>query len=170
MFPRALVEVAVIDPELFPLVAVPLGVMTVAGILIGGLVYWRTEVDHDVDTDLRNPFHLRTALLFGAVFAVVLLVSEYANASLGVSGVYGTAFVSGLADVDAITLSLSTLSAEGEISRSVATTGIVIAAIANTAVKAGITWVLGTARLGRLVTAILGTVAVLGIVVVLLLP
>ncbi len=168
MFPRALVEVAVINPGLLPLVIVPLGAMTIAGTAIGFLVYWRAEIDHDVDTKLKNPFHLRTALVFGALFAVVLLVSEYANAWMGVSGVYGTAFVSGLADVDAITLSLSTLSAKGEISAEVATTGIVIAAIANTAVKAGITWVLGTRQLGRLVTVILGTVAVLGIVIVLI--
>lgn len=168
MFPRALVEVAVVDPALLPLVGVPLGAMTIAGILIGGIVYWQAEIDHDVETHIENPFNLRTALVFGAIFAVVLLVSEYANAWLGVSGVYGTAFVSGLADVDAITLSLSTLSAGGDISGEVATTGIVIAAIANTAVKAGITWILGTRALGRLVTAILGAVALVGIGIVLL--
>lgn len=165
MFPRALVEVAVINPSLLPLVLIPLGAMTVAGGVIGALVYWRIEIDHDVETTLKNPFHLRTALVFGAVFAVVLLVSEYANAYLGVSGVYGTAFISGLADVDAITLTLSTLAADGEITREVATTGIVIAAVANTAVKAGITWVLGTRQLGQVVTAVLGTVAIIGILI-----
>jgi len=168
MFPRALVEVAIVNPDLIPLVGIPLGIMTLTGAAIGALVYWRSELDREVETDIRNPFHLRTALVFGALFAVVLLVSEYANAYVGTSGVYGTAFVSGLADVDAITLSLSTLAADGEITNEVATTGIVIAAIANTAVKAGITWVLGTRELGRLVIAILGTVAAVGAVIVLL--
>ena len=168
MFPRALVEVAIVNPDLLPLVGIPLGIMTLTGAAIGALVYWRSELDREVETDIRNPFHLRTALVFGALFAVVLLVSEYANAYVGTSGVYGTAFVSGLADVDAITLSLSTLAADGEITNEVATTGIVIAAIANTAVKAGITWVLGTRELGRLVIAILGTVAAVGAVIVLL--
>ncbi len=167
MFPRALVEVAVINPELFPMVAIPMGAMTIAGLVIGGLVYWRTDFEQAVEAPLKNPFHLRTALIFGAVFAVVLLVSEYANAWFGVSGIYGTAFVSGLADVDAITLSLSTLAADGEITNAVATTGIVIAAVANTAVKAGITWVLGTRQLGKLVITTLGGVALLGIGIVL---
>ncbi|MDR5656975.1 MgtC/SapB family protein [Halodesulfurarchaeum sp. HSR-GB] len=169
MFPRALVEVAVVNPALFPLVLVPLGGMTVAGAAIAAVVYWRSTAHQKIEADIQNPFHLRPALVFGAVFAVVLLVSEYANTWFGVSGIYGTAFVSGLADVDAITLSLSTLSANGEISDAVATTGIVIAAIANTLVKAGLTWVLGTRALGRLVTAILGTVAIVGVVLVLLL-
>ncbi|MGM0372680.1 MAG: MgtC/SapB family protein [Halobacteriota archaeon] len=169
MFPRALVEVAVVNPALFPLVLVPLGGMTVAGAAIAAVVYWRSTAHQKIEADIRNPFHLRPALVFGAVFAVVLLVSEYANTWFGVSGIYGTAFVSGLADVDAITLSLSTLSANGEITDAVATTGIVIAAIANTLVKAGITWVLGTRALGRLVTAILGTVALVGVGIVFLL-
>ena len=164
MFPRALVEVAVVNPELLSSVAVPLGAMTLAGTGIGAVVYWRSRTHRTVEAEIENPFHLRTALVFGAVFAVVLLVSEYANAWFGVSGVYGTAFVSGLADVDAITLSLSTLAADGEITTEVATTGIVIAAVANTAVKAGITWVLGTRELGRLVTSILGAVALVGLV------
>lgn len=169
MFPRALVEVAVVNPDLFPVVAIPMGAMTVAGLVIGGFVYWRTDFEEAVETPLKNPFHLRTALIFGALFAVVLLVSEYANAWFGVSGIYGTAFVSGLADVDAITLTLSTLAAEGDISNRVATTGIVIAAVANTAVKAGITWVLGTRKLGQLVTATLGGVGLIGIFIVLFL-
>lgn len=166
MFPRALVEVAVVNPALLPVVAVPLGLMTLAGAAMGTFVYWRTRRTETVEAAIENPFHLRTALAFGALFAVVLLVTEYANAALGVSGVYGTAFVSGLADVDAMVLSLSTLSAQGEVTADVATTGIVIAAVANTAVKAAITWVLGTRALGKLVVSILGAVALVGLLIV----
>jgi uncharacterized membrane protein (DUF4010 family) len=93
----------------------------------------------------------------------VLLVSDYANAWLGASGIYATAFVSGLADVDAMTLSLSKLAAEGQVSPTVATTGIVIAASANTLVKAGLAWLIGTRELGKLVTAVLGVVAAVGL-------
>jgi uncharacterized membrane protein (DUF4010 family) len=167
MFPRALVEVAVVNPGLLPSVALPLGAMTGAGAIAAGVLYWRTTVESSVETeDLENPFRLRPALFFGAVFAAVLLVSEYASEWVGASGVYATAFVSGLADVDAITLTLSKLAADGAIDAHTATVGIVIAAIANTLVKAGLAWALGTRQLGRLVTAVLGVVAVAGLVVV----
>ncbi len=63
---------------------------------------------------LTNPFRLRPAPCFGAVFAIVLLVSQSANTWFGDSGIYVTAFLSGLADVDAITLTLSALEADGE--------------------------------------------------------
>jgi uncharacterized membrane protein (DUF4010 family) len=164
MFPRALIEVAIVNPALVPSVARPLGVMTVVGVVAAGTLYWRTVSDRTVEPgELKNPFRLRPALLFGTVFAVVLLVSEYANEWLGTSGVYATAFLSGLADVDAMTITLSKLAAEGTISTQVATTGIVIAAIANTLVKAALAWLLGTPRLGRLVSLVLGIVVLSGL-------
>ncbi len=167
MFPRALVEVAVVNPALLPAVAVPLGTMTAVGAIAAGALYWRTSGESAVETEtLENPFRPQPALIFGAIFAAVLLVSEYANEWVGTSGIYATAFVSGLADVDAITLSLSKLAADGAVDPHTATVGIVIATIVNTAVKAGLAWVLGTRELGKLVAAILGVVAVAGLVIV----
>jgi uncharacterized membrane protein (DUF4010 family) len=165
MFPRALIEVAVVNPALISSVALPLGVMTAVGVVAAGTLYWRTASDQTVEpSELNNPFRLRPALVFGAIFAVVLLVSEYANVWLGTSGLYATAFFSGLADVDAMTITLSKLAADGAISTQVATTGIVIAAIANTFVKAVLAWLLGTRRLGRLVSIVLSVVIVSGLV------
>ena len=164
MFPRALVEVSVVNPDLLPTVALPLGVMTGVGAVSAALLYWRTATEESVEADeLKNPFRLRPALVFGAVFAVVLLVSEYANQWFGASGVYATAFFSGLADVDAMTITLSRLAAQGTVSTEVATTGVVIAAIANTLVKAGLALFLGTYRLGRLVSIVLGVVVLSGV-------
>ncbi len=163
MFPRALVEVAVVNRELLPAVAVPLGAMTVFGSVVAVAVYRRAATTADVEPEIENPFRLRPALFFGAVFAVVLLVSESAYSWFGSSGVYVTAFVSGLADVDAITITLSRLAAEGTISKQVATTGIVVGAVANTLVKVGLVWLLGTYRLARLVTAVLGAVSIVGL-------
>lgn len=166
MFPRALVEVAVVNPELLPLVAVPLLTMTVTGAVVAGLIYWRSTAGEPVEADIRNPFRLGPALLFGAVFAVVLLVSEGSHARLGPSGIYATAFLSGLADVDAITLTLSTLAADDAIAADVATRGIVLGAVANTLVKAGLAFLIGTYRLGRLVLGVLGAVSLLGLTIV----
>lgn len=163
MFPRAFVEVAVVNPSLLPHVAVPLGAMTAVAAAAGVAVYWRATATMETEAEIENPFRLRPALFFGVVFAVVLLVSEQANAVLGSSGVYATAFVSGLADVDAMTLTLSRLAADGTVSEPVATTGIVIAATANTLVKAGISWVIGTRQLGRIVTVVLAASAATGL-------
>jgi uncharacterized membrane protein (DUF4010 family) len=168
MFPRALIEVAVVNRELLSYVVVPLGAMTVFGVIVATIVYWRStdETDLQAEAEVRNPFRLRPALFFGAIFAVVLSISEFAHTFLGESGIYAISFASGLADVDAITLTLSTLAADGTITPELAATGIVIGAVANTLTKAGLVWLLGTRRLGRLVTAILGAVSVVGLVAV----
>ncbi|MFT4884195.1 MAG: uncharacterized membrane protein (DUF4010 family) [Natronomonas sp.] len=168
MFPRALVEVAVVNPTLLSRVAGPLGAMTIIGVLIAGVSYWRSTTEPTIEADLENPFRIQPALFFGAVFAAVLLASQFANSWFGDAGIYATAFFSGLADVDAITLTLSRLAADGEISPTVATTGIVIGAIANTLTKVGLVWILGTRQLGERVSVALGIVAVVGIGAVLL--
>lgn len=163
MFPRALFEVAVVNPDLLSHALVPLGAMTLVGALVGIVYYYRATTEDAIEPAVHNPFRLRAALAFGLIFAVVLLVSESASAAFGARGVYATAFVSGLADVDAITLSLSSLSADGSIPPDVATLGIVIGAIANTLVKASLAWVLGARRLAKLVTAGLVVVSAVGV-------
>ena len=124
--------------------------------------YERYIGDPETETDV----YLGFALFFGGIFAVVLLVSEHAHGWFGSSGIYITAFLSGLADVDAMTISLSTLAADGTVSEQVAATGIVLAAVANTLLKAGLAWLLGTGRLGRLVSIVLGLVVVTGVVLI----
>ena len=166
MFPRMLIEVAVVNPSLLPTVAVPVGAMVVVGVTLAFVVFRRRADEETVELDTSNPFRLRPALLFGVFFAVVLLVSREGARAFGDSGVYATAFFSGLADIDAITISLSRLSADGEISETTAATGIVIGAVTNTLVKAGIAAFFGGRELGMKVAAVLVTTALTGLVVV----
>ncbi len=166
MFPRLLIEVAVVNPSLLPTVVVPVTAMAVVGVTLAVAVF-RRRPEEDVELDLSNPFRLRPALLFGVFFAVVLLVSREGARAFGESGIYATAFFSGLADIDAITLSLSSLSADGEITEEVAATGIVIGAVTNTLVKAGIAAFFGGREVGKKVAFVLVASAATGLVVVL---
>ena len=78
---------------------------------------------------------------------------------LGATGIYAGAIVSGLADVDAITLSMAELSrGTGPVEDSVAANAIVFAAASNTMVKAGIVWMTGSPGIRRTVAP--GAVAV----------
>jgi uncharacterized membrane protein (DUF4010 family) len=113
-----------------------------------------------------NPFRLRPAIIFGVFFGIVLLVSREGAGAFGDTGVYATAFFSGLADVDAITLSLGRLSADGEFAGTTATVGVVIGAAMNTLVKFGIAVFFGGRELGKKVGLVLVTTAATGLVVV----
>jgi uncharacterized membrane protein (DUF4010 family) len=80
----------------------------------------------------------------------VLLVSRTAQLEFGDRGVLLSALVAGLADVDAITLSLSELSRAGQgLSPEAAASGVVVAAMANTALKGGIVIATASSSLRR---------------------
>ena len=154
MFARMLVVVAVVDPTLLEALALPLGCMAAAGYLMA-IVLFRKDAEKDTSAEpvaLRNPFELKRAIEFGLLYAVVLFVAKAAQVYVGSTGLYASAILAGLTDVDAITLSLVDLHRSG-MEGSVAVTGITLAAITNTLVKSGIAAVVGGRALGRRVGA-----------------
>ena len=87
------------------------------------------------------------AITFGALLALVMLLGKALQAWLGEAGVLMLATASGVADVDAITLSLARMS-QDELAVRVAVTGIVIAAAVNSLVKGGMATVIGGRDVG----------------------
>lgn len=165
MLPRILIEVSVVNPELLPVVAPPIVAMAVAGVAVALIAFrrYRAGGSEIEEVELDNPFRLKPALLFGAFFALILIVSREGSAAFGDVGVYVTAVLSGVADVDAITLSLSRLSGQGSVSNEAAAIGIVLAAVTNTVVKLGIAVAMGTMRLGRAVAPAMLVAAAVGL-------
>jgi uncharacterized membrane protein (DUF4010 family) len=88
-------------------------------------------------------------LKFGLLFAIVLVALEYAQSFLGSRGVYLASFLSGLTDVDAITLSVTRLAANAQLTLDVAGTAVVIAALMNTVSKGAICYFSGSPELRR---------------------
>ncbi|MBI4812967.1 MAG: MgtC/SapB family protein, partial [Methanobacterium sp.] len=128
MFFRMLFEVSVINPSLLPQLSAPMLVMGVLGIILGVIIWKRTEVRQmDADLKLDNPFSLKPALIFGALFLGILFLSKIANIYLGSGGVYLASIISGVADVDAITISMALLAPE-TIPPTTAVTAITLAA------------------------------------------
>ena len=164
MFARVAVVVAVIKPALLTYLLPPMLAATAAG-SVAALLLWRgAKTDSAAGSDIkpRNPFEFGTALKFGIFLALVMLASQGLKAWLGETGILIAGLVSGLADVDAITLSLTRL-AGTDPSLAIAAAGIAIAAGANTVVKSGIAFVAGGRRMGLLVGAGLGAAIVAGL-------
>jgi len=150
MFARMLVEVAVINGALLITVWKP--ILAAMAVGMGYCIYlYRLQGPHSQEEPdaFDNPFKLRPAITFGLLYAVILVAASAAERSLGDAGVYLSSFASGLADVDAITLSMARLSDEGTIDQTLAARAIILAAAANTLVKGGIVVVLGSRALRR---------------------
>lgn len=99
----------------------------------------------------ENPAELKAALIFGALYAVVLLAVAFARDRFGTAGLYTVAALSGLTDVDAITLSTSRLVQGGRLDPDTGWRAILLASMSNLGFKAGIVAALGSkALLGRI--------------------
>ncbi|MGB9936338.1 MAG: MgtC/SapB family protein [Methanobacterium sp.] len=168
MFLRVLFEVLVINPDLIDLLSVPMLTMGVLGIALG-VIAWKLTKIKKVDTDikLKNPFSLRPALIFGLLFIGILFASKIAEIYFGNSGLYITSIISGVADVDAITISMALL-AKDTISPDVAVTAITLAAISNTVIKFLIAMFFGTRKFGYLIGIIFAIIITAGLAAIFL--
>ncbi|TYP95602.1 Uncharacterized membrane protein, DUF4010 family [Fodinibius salinus] len=139
MFVRVGIEVAIVNSTLLYPLWIPLTTMSILT-LGSGFWLWQKHLQLEDDQppiELKNPLQFITALQFGLLLGVILLLATAMEQWYGDQGIYLLSLFSGLMDVDAITLSLSRMAQEGTDS-SVATLGIVIAVITNTLVKAGL--------------------------------
>jgi uncharacterized membrane protein (DUF4010 family) len=96
---------------------------------------------------VKNPFSLTAAAKFGALFAVILLAVKIVQQTMPPSGLYAVAALSGLVDVDAITLSMAELAQGGDTHTAVV--AITIAALSNTLVKCGMVVLVAGLALGK---------------------
>jgi uncharacterized membrane protein (DUF4010 family) len=139
MFIRVLIEVSVVNPALLGSLWIPIAAMF-TGMVAGGWWLWNSttrRTGSDKRLDLQNPFQMGTAVKFGLLLALILMLSEAMQEWFGNRGVYVLSVASGLMDVDAITLSLSKMATES-LGSNVAVTGIVLATATNTLVKGAI--------------------------------
>ncbi len=144
MFPRILVYIFIINRDILTGMLWP--VLTMALMLyIPALYIWQKHAQQlhvSQPTLSQNPLDLTSALAFGFLLTIILLLAEFLKHWLGDTGIYVLAASSGIADVDAITLSLTNMSKSG-LAINTAVIGIVIAAATNNLVKAGMTWFIG---------------------------
>ncbi|MFM8745920.1 MAG: MgtC/SapB family protein [Aestuariivirga sp.] len=97
----------------------------------------------------KNPFLLSEVLRFGAMLAVVMLAAGIAQSVWGGNGLLAVAAISGLADVDAITLSVANMGP----ATATGAAAVLVAVAVNNAAKAIYAWVAGGAKLGLILLA-----------------
>jgi uncharacterized membrane protein (DUF4010 family) len=151
MFIRVLFEASLISVALAKVLALPYLLAAVGGLIIV-YIFYRHAATQQIDITQsilgKNPLQLseaiKFALLFGLIYGLITVVKSH----FGTLGVYAVAALSGLGDVDAITLSLSELAKEHHLALDAAAYGILIASVSNSLVKLTITFYLAGSRLG----------------------
>lgn len=151
VFFRVLLEIAIVNPDYVPRAAGPLGAMLVlfAGL---SLLVWRTGRRQNTEMpEHANPSDFKMALLFGLVYAVVLLAVSAAKENFGDKGLYVVALLSGLHDMDAITLSTAELVRSQRVTEELGWRVILAAAMSNLVFKTIIAAALGGWGLLRMI-------------------
>jgi uncharacterized membrane protein (DUF4010 family) len=158
MFARVVVAVAVVNPAIVRPLLAPMLALAVLTTAAAAFCYRQSSTPRPAreDVPLRNPFSLSSAIRFALLFAVVLLVVKLAQTYFPGSGLYAVSALAGLTDVDAITLSVAASARDGDVAAGTAVIAIVIAALTNTAVKAGFVLSIGAPALKRRTAAVVG--------------
>ena len=149
MFVRVFITVGVLNNALLSQVWLPLAVSMGLGLGYGVYLYFSQKTDEDAEVTFSNPFDLRPAINFGIIYAIVLVVSNAALLYFGTRGVYVSSVLAGLADVDAIAISMAQLSATGGMDMETASRAVVLAAMANTLSKGVIAMSWGAKEMRR---------------------
>jgi uncharacterized membrane protein (DUF4010 family) len=162
LYPRVLLAVAVLNLPLLPSVARYLalpGLIAIAAV-VGGL---REERGDDAPmSGVVNPLQLTAALHMALVFQVMLMVVHFMGSAWGSAGVYSSAAVLGLTDVDALTVSMARGVAPTA-SLDTAATAIAIGVLANTLLKVVVAVIFGSPRFQKIVGATLALMALVTI-------
>lgn len=147
-------------------IALLLAVWLLLAIVQYGLAYRRLTA-LPVEGD---PAQLKAAVAFGVLYALVLLGAAFGREQFGEGGAFAVAVLSGLIDMDAITLSTSQLTEGGYLSESTGWRMIVVASLSNLVFKAAVVALIGHQALAWRVAALFGAGLVGGAAVLVLWP
>jgi uncharacterized membrane protein (DUF4010 family) len=147
-YARVLIEIAAIAPSHAVKMGAPLGAMLAWMLLIALGLYFLIGKQEARIPDPTNPAELKSALVFGALYALVIFAVGAARQHLGEGALYGIAVVSGLTDMDAITLSIARMVNQNRIDPSNGWQLILIASLSNLAFKAAVAIFLGGWQFG----------------------
>ncbi|MEZ5853753.1 MAG: DUF4010 domain-containing protein [Hyphomicrobiaceae bacterium] len=125
----------------------------------------RSEADAAAKPELEvsNPLDLPSVLKFGALLVCIGVATKLAVHTAGSTGAYVLAALSGIGDVDAITLSMARLSGVS-LPYEVASIAILIVAGVNTLAKAVLAWWTGGRAMGGLMMLVGGAAAAAGLI------
>lgn len=161
VFARLLVEISVVAPSFVREAAIPIGLVGAFAFILGAVLFgisWRKN-EMGAMPQQENPTQLKSALWFAAMYAFILLTVEATRNYLGNEWLTLAAILSGLADMDAITLSLSRMVQNEELEPGRGWRLILTAGISNLAFKGVMAAWLGSRSFGWRIILLFGLIA-----------
>ncbi len=169
---RVLLEIGVVIPEKLRELVLPLITVFALMILLCVWLFYITTKNSGYQEmpEPKNPAQFKTALIFGLLYGAILFAVAFTKQKFGDNALYLVAIISGLTDVDAITLSLSQLMKGGGLNTSTGWRLILLASLSNLFFKGIMVAVLGTRQLAKWIGVSFGITIVFGLLLLWLWP
>lgn len=170
---RVMIEIGVVIPEKLPQLIVPLLVEFVFMVALCVVLFYFINKDASEDDEMpepKNPAQFKSALIFGLLYGLILLAVAFTKKTFGNEALYVVSIISGLTDVDAITLSLSQLMKGGGLETNSGWRLILLASLSNLVFKGIMAATLGTKQLAKWIGVSFGLSIVAGLLIMWLWP
>ena len=153
VFLRLIAEILAVAPGAGGVMVPPLAAMMVWMLLVTFGCWWLARRDFVNQSAHAPPSEIKGAVMFGLLYALVLLAVAVAKQHFGSAGLYTVAAISGLTDMDAITLSTASLVKGGHLEGSTGWRIILTAGASTLVFKAALALALGSRLMGILIAA-----------------
>ena len=169
---RVLIEVAVIVPEKLSLMILPILAEIIVITIIAVVLFYLNSKDAKGNEmpEPDNPAQLKSAIIFGLLYGFILLLVAFTKKQFGNEGLYIVSIISGLTDVDAITLSLSQMIKAERLQTDLGWKLILIASISNLVFKGVMAIVIGAKEIAKWIAVAFGIAVASGLLIIWLWP
>jgi uncharacterized membrane protein (DUF4010 family) len=167
---RVLIEIRIVAPSSFMSLVFPLAAELAVMIVLTGILSFKQEKGVFKMQDQKNPAELKSALLFGMLYAVISFLSAVAKDKFGNEGLYVVSVLSGLTDMDAITLSTAKMTEQKNIDASLGWKLILIAFLSNLVFKGGVAMIIGGKEPGKAIAFLFGIAIITGLAILFIWP
>lgn len=162
---RVTLLAGIVAPLQLKIVAPPLLLVAFFMVLIAAILFFFSKNEEHETPEPKNPAQFKTAVIFAILYAVILLAVAFVKDKFNDVGLYVVAIISGLTDMDAITLSLSNMMNDEKIEATSGWNLILLAALSNLVFKGGIVASLGNRKLLKIIVPAFGLTLVIGALV-----
>lgn len=159
---RVTILAAIVAPRHIEVLAPPLLIVATFMLLISTALFYLNKNDTAQNYEPENPAQFKTAVIFAILYAVILLAIAFVKDKFSAVGLYIVAIISGLTDMDAITLSLSNMMNDDKIAVTMGWSLILLAALSNLIFKGGVVATVGNKGLLKIIVPSFGATLVVG--------
>lgn len=164
-FLRIFAEIYFVAPLTFEAVSLPLAVLFATMVGLSCIAYYITSKHKKIEVEHGDPAQLKAALVFGFLFAVILYASAWTRHNYGEQGLYIVSLISGLIDIDAVTLSTAQLVEERKVNPDTGWRLIITAFLSNLGFKSVLVLTIAKGPIRNQVLLYFGISLVAGIIV-----